>query len=189
MKKTAVLIYDSFCNFEFSVALESLSLSGKQITVFSKTKEPIQSEEGLIMQAEKTIYELNIDEFDSLLLTGATDIRNTIEDESIIEFIKNFDGKIIGAISIAPILLLKAGMLNEKSFMAGVNKEDLLEEGFDETDLSNMVGWNDNLQNPVVDGYIIDDNIITSVSYNFVKFGLAFSKMLGLNISSKTFGM
>ncbi len=62
-KKTAVLIYDSFCNFEISVALEILALSGKEI---------------------------------------------------------------IGAISIAPILLVKAGLLKGKSFLAGVNKEEIL---------------------------------------------------------------
>ena len=31
MKKTAVLIYDSFCNFEFSVALEILAMAEKEI--------------------------------------------------------------------------------------------------------------------------------------------------------------
>lgn len=50
------------------------------------------------------------------------DIRDVIDDNSILEFIKGFyeEDKIIGAISIDPILLLKAG----------VNKEDLLQEGF-----------------------------------------------------------
>ncbi len=33
MKKTAVLIYDQFCNFEISVALEILAL-GKRILIF-----------------------------------------------------------------------------------------------------------------------------------------------------------
>ncbi|MDD7383772.1 MAG: glutamine amidotransferase [Peptoniphilaceae bacterium] len=141
------------------------------------------------MHTEKYNYVITQYDFDSLLLTEAKNIRNTIEDEEIIEFIKKFDGKIIGAISIAPVLLLKAGMLNNKHFMVGVNKEDLLGDVFFEDDLSFMIGWNDNLQNPVDDGYIIDDNILTSISYNSVKFGLAFSKMLGLNISSKTFGI
>ena len=36
MKKTAVLIYDSFCNFEFSVALEILAMAEKEIVVFAK---------------------------------------------------------------------------------------------------------------------------------------------------------
>ena len=36
MKKAAVLIYDSFCNFEFSVALEILALSEKKLRFLGK---------------------------------------------------------------------------------------------------------------------------------------------------------
>lgn len=189
MKKTAVLLYDSFCNFELSVALETLALAERKIVVFAKSTLPVKSEEGLTILPDRSINELNIDEFDSLLLTGAADIREAIEDREIIDFIKKFEHKIIGAISIAPILLLKANVLNGKPFMAGVNREDLYEEGFEEEALCQMVSWDDNLQEPVESGYIITDNIITSVSYNFVKWGLAFAKMLGINMEDKTFGI
>ena len=47
MKKTAILLYDSFCNFEISVALEILALAEKPITVFGITKQAIRSEDGL----------------------------------------------------------------------------------------------------------------------------------------------
>ena len=43
MKKTAILLYDSFCNFEISVALEILALAEKPITVFGITKQAIRS--------------------------------------------------------------------------------------------------------------------------------------------------
>lgn len=189
MKKTAVLLYDSFCNFELSVALGALSLGQKEIVVFGKNKLPIKSEEGLTALPDQSIAELNIDEFDSLLLTGAADIREAIEDERMIAFIRQFEGKIIGAISIAPILLVKAGLLNERPFIAGVNREELYEEGFDDTALSLMIGWDDLLQNPIEDGYLITDQIITSVSYGFVEWGLAFARMLGLDVPSNSFGL
>lgn len=188
-KKTAVLIYDTFCNFELSVALEVLSLTGKEIVVFGTSMTPIQSEEGFKIVPDKTIDELNISEYDSLLLPGAQDIRTAIEDEKIIDFIRQFDKKTIGAISIAPLLLVKSGLLAGKPFMAGVNKEEILEEGFSEEDLIFMVGWDDTLKHPIEEGYIVYENIITSVSYNFVKFGLKFGKMLGCNISPKSFGL
>ena len=73
--------------------------------------------------------------------------------------------------------------------MAGINKEELLEEGFSEQDLKKMIGWYDNLANPVPEGYIITEKVITSVSYNFVRWGLAFAKMLGIDIPSQTFGI
>ena len=189
MKKTAVLIYNSFCNFEFSVALEILALAEKEITVFAKMKQPVKSEDGLLVLPNQTIDEINIDQYDSLILPGAMDIREAIEDDEVIEFIRKFENKTIGAISIAPLMLVRAGMLSGKPFMAGVNKEEIMEEGFDEQDLENMIGWDDNLENPVKEGYIISDNIVTSMSYNFVKWGLAFGKMLGINIPPATFGL
>lgn len=189
MKKTAVLIYDSFCNFEISVALEILALKNKEIVVFAKSKEAISSEEGLRILPDKTIFELDIIEYDSLLLPGASDIESAIKDPEILEFIKKFSNKVIGAISIAPILLLKLGILNGKPFMAGVNKKELLEEGFLESDLTEMKDWDECIENPIEEGYLKSENILTSVSYNFVRFGIQFAAMLGIEISPKNFGL
>ena len=152
-------------------------------------KQTIKSEDGLSVLPDDTIDHLDLDAYDSLILPGAMDIREAIENERIIDFIKKFEGKTIGAISIAPLLLVRAGLLNGKPFMAGINKEEVFEEGFSESDLAEMVGWDDNLSKPVEAGYIITGNIITSVSYNFVKWALAFGKMVGIDISAKTFGI
>ena len=175
MKKTAVLIYDQFCNFEIAPALEMLAIAEKPIAIFAKSLVPVRSEEGLIVMPERSIDQLNLEEYDSLLLPGALDIRGAIEDEAILSFIKKFDGMPIGAISIAPLLLLKAGMLEEKPFMAGVNQKELADEGY--------------TSEPIPEGYIRSGNIITSVSYNFVKWALGFGEMLGINLSPKTFGL
>ena len=86
MKKTAVLIYNSFCNFEFSVALEILALAEKEVVIFAHTKEAVKSEDGLMVLPNQTISEINIDEYDSLILPGAMDIREAIENEEVIEF-------------------------------------------------------------------------------------------------------
>lgn len=191
MKKTAVLLYESFCNFEFSVLLEILAINKKPVVFFAKEILPIISEEGLKVIPDIKIEDLDISEFDSLILTGAADIRKAIEDEEILSFIKKFDERdyIIGAISIAPILLLKAGILSGKSFMAGVNKEELYEEGFSEKDLTLMIDWNESIKNPVPNGYIKEGNIITSVSYEFVRWGIEVAKKLGLNVNPLSFGI
>lgn len=191
MKKTAVLIYDQFCNFEFSVALEMFAMAEKPIVIFAKDKNPVRSEEGLRVLPDKTIDELEIEEYDSLILTGAMDIREAVEDKDIISFVKKFDGEdmIIGAISIAPVLLLKAGMLKGKRFMIGANQEDLLEEGFTMEDMSGMQGWDDNLKSPIPEGYIVSDNIITSVAYGFVKWAVAIGRKLGIEVYPESFGM
>lgn len=189
MKKTAVLIYDSFCNFEIAPALEILAMGGKPVTVFAKSLAPVRSEEGLMVMPECAIDALELDEYDSLLLPGAMDIREAIEDEAILAFIRHFQGMIIGAISVAPLLLLQAGLLAGKRFMAGINPEELAEEGFSGNELALMHGWDANLAQPVPEGYIRSDNIITSVSYGFVRWALAFGAMLGIELSPRVFGL
>jgi len=191
MKKTAILIYDQFCSFEIGVALELLALAGKPIMVFAKTPAVVRIEEGVSVLPDKTIDTLDPGEYDSLLLPGAADIRQAAEDEKTLDFIRLFDDPafVIGAISIAPVLLLKTGMLTGKKFMVGADREDLLEEGFTEADLSGMTGWSDNLLAPVEAGCIVSGNIVTSVSYNFVRWSLAFGEMIGIRIPPATFGL
>ena len=85
MKKTAILLYDSFCNFEISVALEILALAEKPITIFGISKQAIRSEDGLSVLPDDTIDNLDLDAYDSLILPGAMDIREAIENERIID--------------------------------------------------------------------------------------------------------
>ncbi len=119
MKKTAIFIYEQFCNFEIAPLLEVLKIKNKPFTVFSKDLSPVTSEEGLIVLPQKSIEDFDVDEYDSLVLPGAMDIRGVVDDEDSINFIKKFSNLKIAAISIAPILLLKSSMLYSKRFMAG----------------------------------------------------------------------
>ena len=81
MKKTAVLLYDSFCNFEISPALEILALAEKPITIFGISKQAIRSEDGLSVIPDATIDNFDLDAYDSLILPGAMDIREAIENK------------------------------------------------------------------------------------------------------------
>lgn len=191
MKRTAVLIYEGFCNFELSVALEMLAMAGKPITVFAVEKNVVRSEEGLRVVPEKCIAELDIEEYDSLLLTGAADIAEAVNNPSVIDFVKAFGERhcIIGAISIAPLLLVKAGLLAGKRFMAGATKAEVIEEGFPEEDLRHMVGWDDAVLHPIPNGYMRDGNIITSVAFHFIQWAMAFGRAVGIEVHPKAFGL
>lgn len=70
-----------------------------------------------------------------------------------------------------------------------INKEELLEEGFFESDLSEMKDWDECIENPIDEGFIQEVKLLTSVSYNFVKFGVQYARMLGLEIFLKNFGL
>lgn len=191
MKKVAVLIYSSFCSFEISVALEMLTMAEKPFVVFAKDLSPVRSEEGLLVVPEKAIADIAIDEYDALLLPGAADIREAIEDDATLTFIKKFDqaSMTIGAISIAPLLLLKNGMLKDKHFMIGANRSELAEEGFTADEMALMTDWEEAIANSIPGDYIQDGHIITSVSYGFVKWAMAFGRMLGLEVYPRAFGL
>lgn len=73
--------------------------------------------------------------------------------------------------------------------MVGADKADLLRLGFSEAELRHMVGWHDSLERPVPEGYLLADDILTSVSYNFVRWALAFGRRLGIERPAWTFGI
>ena len=191
MKKTAVLLYNTCCLFELTVALEMLKMAEKPVVYFAKELKPIRTEEGMLVIADNTFEQLNVDEYDSLLITGATDAQSMVEDESTQEFVSKFydAGTLIGAISIAPILLLKLGYLKEKPFMIGVEKSDLYEEGFTDDDMKYMIGWEESCDEVVPEKYLKADNIITSVAFGFRQWAMAIGKELNIEVYPKSFDL
>lgn len=182
MKKTAVLLFDLFSNYEIGVALSVLAQAGKKYEVFSLHEEAV-SEEGLHVKRSKDLSELIPSEYDSLLIPGCMDLRDVVDDGRAHDFIKKFDLSvhIIAAISSAPVLLLKAGMLAGKSYIAEVVKEGLLEEGFT---MEQLKGMRDITELKNDDGSVTlclaDGNLLTAVGPGFIQFGVDFGKMLGL---------
>lgn len=180
--KTAVLLFDHFSNYEISVALSVLYQSGRKYDVFCLNEEA-RSEEGLLVRRTNTLDELCIEEYDSLLMPGCMDLRDIIDDEQIRCFLKKFNSPemIIASISSSPLLLLKAGLLENKKYIAGVMKEELIEEGFTMEQMSNMRDITE-LKNSdgTIDTLSIDGSILTAIGCDFIKFGIEFGKMLNL---------
>ncbi len=190
-KKTAILLFDLFSNYELSVALSILSQGKKQFDFFG-LKDEVISEEDLHAKCTKILEEIIIEEYDSLLIPGCMDLEDIISSERILNFLRKFDTKdmIIASISSSPILLLKAGMLENRRFMAGVIKEELVDEGFTMEQMKNMVDIKELRENyDDIGPYIVDDNILTSVGCNFIQFGIQFGKMLSLDFQPGWYGV
>ncbi len=185
--KTAVLLFDLFSNYEISVALSILSQGGKKYDVFC-INEYAHSEEGLTVKRSKSLEELCIDDYDSLLLPGCMNFSGIIDNEDIHNFLRQFDfsDKVIASISSSPILLLKAGLLKNKKYMAAVVKEELVEEGFTMDQMSNMRDITE-LKNDdgTVDTFLIDGNLLTAIGVGFIQFGIEFGKLLNLKFESR----
>lgn len=141
--------------------------------------------------ADCTLEQLVVEEFDSLLITGSTDAREAVEDEKVLEFIDEFynAGALIGAISIAPIFLLKLGHLKGKPFMIGVEKQDLYEEGFTKEDMKYMVGWKECCEGAIPEKYLKSETIITSVAFGFRQWAMAIGRELNIKYWAGSFDL
>ena len=85
----------------------------------SGDKNPVRSEEGFAILPDITYEEFCVEEYDCLILPGCSDIRQSIRDEKLMEFLRGLEGNEtfpIGAICAGPIYLAKAGLLKDKKF-------------------------------------------------------------------------
>lgn len=192
MKRIALVIYPNYCLFEITSLLEALRIGHAEVEVFAETIELYRSEEGILIQADKNLSQLNAEDFDGIILSGFAGEVYPIQDDSLLlTLIQDFNQrkKVIGAISIAPLFLLKSDVLGRRPFMCGCMKEDLLEEGFTSDQLSEMRDWKYCTEHYDLK-FIRSEHILTSVAYGYREFAIEYCKMLGIDeIYPKTFGL
>ena len=179
-KKAAFIVYPMFCNWEIALVLATLEMHGKEVVVFSKDKNPVTCEEGLIIVPHKTFNEFEPDEFDCIFLSGiGGDPTTVVDDLEYSDFLKQFaarDDVVIAAISLAPVLLAKAGILAGKKFCVGMFEE--AREKIDFFEYENQV------RAPIV----IYENVITAMGMAFREFAVAMAEKLGLKCSEGLWG-
>ncbi|MEI5907294.1 DJ-1/PfpI family protein [Bacillus spongiae] len=171
MKKTAVLLYPQYSEYELSVALSILMQAGKPVITVGGSIQPIRGEAGLTCIPDTTVDEINMEEIDSLLLTGCMDIFALEKEKALLDFIAEVERKatVIGSISSSPYLLAKAGILKGKKYTVGMTEEAREKSGVFEQE-----NYSDEL-------VVQDGKIITGRGRGFIKFGVCFGKALNLN--------
>ncbi|MET3727094.1 MAG: DJ-1/PfpI family protein [Bacillota bacterium] len=170
MKKTVVLLYPQFSEYELSVAISILMQSDKPIITVGVNDQPIRGESGLTCVPDATIDDLNDNEIDSLLLPGCMDIFSIDDENKLIEFIQQIQDKVtvIASISSSPYLLAKAGVLKGKKYTIGMTEENREMTGVFEKE-----NYCDSL-------VVQDGNLITARGRAFVRFGTLFGNTLNL---------
>jgi 4-methyl-5(b-hydroxyethyl)-thiazole monophosphate biosynthesis len=177
-KKTAILLYPLFSEYELSVAQSILMQGNKPVLTVGINHHPVNGEAGLTCLPDTSVEEIDIREIDSLLLPGCLDISTLIHEEKWFDFIRRVTDEqtIIASISSSPFLLAKAGVLKGKKYTVGLTEEAIDELGvFDKEYYSN-------------DLLVQDGNIITARGSGFIEFGEAFGKMLNLDFNPKWYG-
>ena len=123
MKKVLCLIYPNFSLYEVVGLTSTLALSfGVEVDYVSTDRNVIRSEDGLVCQPTRTLDEVVIEDYSCVILPGMITIVPALQDEKLISFLKNLTEQdvLIAAISSAPILLAKAGLLKDTRFTGGI---------------------------------------------------------------------
>ena len=123
MKKVLCLIYPNFSLYEITALTSTLVLSfGVTIDYVASDHSMVVSEDGLLCQPTKTLDQICIEEYSCVILPGMVNIGPALQDEKLISFLRDLGEQdiLIAAISSAPLLLAKAGLLKDTKFTGGI---------------------------------------------------------------------
>jgi len=123
MKKVLCIIYPNFSIYEVVCLTSTLALSfGIEIDYVGSDRGIITSEDGLACQPTRTLDEVVIEDYSCVILPGMINIAPALHDEKLISFLRSLNQQeiLIAAISSAPILLAKAGLLKDTKFTGGI---------------------------------------------------------------------
>ena len=123
MKKVLCIIYPNFSLYEITALTSTLALSfGVTIDYVASDHSMVVSEDGLPCQPTKTLDQIRIEEYSCVILPGMVNIGPALQNEKLISFLRALGEQdiLIAAISSAPLLLAKAGLLNDTKFTGGI---------------------------------------------------------------------
>lgn len=123
MKKVLCIIYPNFSLYEITALTSTLALSfGVTIDYVASEHSIVISEDGLPCQPTKTLDQIRIEEYSCVILPGMVNIGPALQDEKLISFLRGLVKQeiLIAAISSAPLLLAKAGLLKDTKFTGGI---------------------------------------------------------------------
>ena len=123
MKKVLCLIYPNFSLYEITALTSTLALSfDVTIDYVASEHSIVISEDGLPCQPIKTLDQIRIEEYSCVILPGMVNIGPALQDEKLISFLRELGEQdvLIAAISSAPLLLAKAGLLKDTKFTGGI---------------------------------------------------------------------
>ena len=179
MKKTAVMIYRAFCMQEISCLTDWLVGLGKPMIVCAADHQPVETEEGFTVLPEFSYDEVNLDEIDCLILPGISEFPEVLKDQRQLDFLARFKERpdiLIASISVSPVLLAAAGLLEGICYCGGFYQEVLDDPPFMEK------------ENFRFEPIVVEGNIMTAFGGAFREFALAVMEKLGFEVPAEPFG-
>lgn len=175
MNKFAVLLYPNFSLQEITCLTSALTVwFGEKIDYIASESREYLSEEGFVVMPTKTTAEVNISDFDCVILPGTIDPLPALFDNKLIDFLQkgaNSD-TVFAAISSSPLLLSKAGLLRGKKFTSGYFMQ--MTETFPFIEKDNFIHK----------GVVEDGNVITGIGMFFREFAEAVLRRFNYDIGN-----
>lgn len=171
MKKIAVIVYPHFSLYEVTCLTEALMWFESPVEIFASSREPVRSEDGFLITPDKTLDEFSAGDYACVVLPGMMIPFPALFDRKLIDFLASLKGKelLIAAISAGPMLLAKAGLLEDVHFTSGIWEE--ICQNLDFIPHQNI------LHRPLVK----EKNIITAVGFAFREFAEEVIRTLGID--------
>ncbi len=126
--KAAIILANGFKDIEYKKTRKVLEEAGVKVVTFGLSEEVVGMD-GLKVKVDHLIDDLNVSEFDAIILPGGDPgYKNLRDDARVINAIKEAYGedKIVAAICASPTVLAKAGILKGKKatvWSSPVNRE------------------------------------------------------------------
>lgn len=136
-KKIAMVIaFRDFRDIEYFIPRDILRGAGAQIVTVSTKKGIAIGADGGEVEIDLAISEVNAANFDAVVFIGGSGMGSHLDNEEFQKIAKDAAkaNKVVGAICIAPVLLVKAGVLSDKKATVWSNPMDksaikMLKEG------------------------------------------------------------
>lgn len=131
MKKFLVFLAEGFEEIEALTPVDYLRRAGIEVDTVSITdKRDVVGSHNIQVLADKTIYEINGEDYLGLYIPGGIPgAINLRDNQQVIDFIKEFnnEGKIVSAICAGPISLSRADIIRDKKVTSFPTFEDKIE--------------------------------------------------------------
>ncbi|NMO96762.1 type 1 glutamine amidotransferase domain-containing protein [Paenibacillus lemnae] len=119
MSKVAFLIADQFEDSEMQVPYDEVKQAGHQADIIGLEKgSEVKGKQGKAQYTiEKSISEVNVQDYDAVVIPGGSSPENLRLDSHILDFVKEADksGKPIASICHGPQILASAGLLKGRT--------------------------------------------------------------------------
>ena len=165
-KRIAMIIApENYRDEEFQIPYEYFKEKGAEVDVFSTRKGTATGMLGGSFEVEKTLDELNVDEYDAIVFVGGSGTPIVRSNDTALKIAKEAaeKGKVLGAICWSPTVLAKAGVLKGKR--ATVWLGDDPEYGMKTSEVLEKYG-----AVYTGEGHTIDGNIVTAKGPRYAEY-------------------